>query len=274
MRTVKLAGTDLSCSRLGFGLSGLHHLLRSKDRQNLLSSALQGGITYFDSSPFYGHGLAERELGAFCDKQRGRILIASKFGIGANPWFNRFPLLMHSRLAANAALRRLTRHRSFVVAKRYDYGASSAIAALHRSLRALRTDHIDILYLHDPTLARLAEPESLFKALEDLRVSGKIRYFGLAGNVHDCLDILRRSPLAGCLLQVDAAPGNQELELLNASSVPFHSSYGHFRGTQGSIRDALAGAVIANREGVLLFSTRRAGRIGEMVQLLTSLEPP
>jgi aryl-alcohol dehydrogenase-like predicted oxidoreductase len=272
MRTVTLAGTKLSSSRLGFGLSGLHHLIRSKDRQTLLSSALRDGITYFDTSPFYGHGLAERELGAFCRGRRNHILIATKIGICANPWFNRFPALMYSRLAANAALRRLTRRKSFVIANHYDYGASHAVASLHRSLHALRTDHIDVLHIHDPTLARLTEPERLFDTLHDLQASGKVRYFGLAGNGRHCLDIMQRFPALNCLLQVDAAAGNADLELLNAASVPFHSSYGHFRDTRGTVRDALAGAMGANRRGVILFSTRRAARIDAMVQLMSSLE--
>jgi aryl-alcohol dehydrogenase-like predicted oxidoreductase len=273
MRTVALADTNLRSSRLGFGLSGLHHLLRSKDRQNLLASAFNDGITYFDTSPFYGHGLAERELGLFGAAHRNHILIATKIGIQPNPWLSRFPVLMYSRLAANAALRRIIRRKKFEIARKYDYGGRNAVASLDRSLRALRTDHVDILYLHDPTLARLQEPDRLFDTLHDLRSSGKVRYFGLAGNVRDCLDILRRYPALRCLLQVDATPGNEELELLNSSSIPFHSSYGHFRTQKNSVPDSLAAAIGANRQGVILFSTRRTTRINSMVQLLASLEP-
>ncbi len=273
MRTVALADTNLSSSRLGFGLSGLHHLLRSKDRQNLLSCAFNDGITYFDTSPFYGHGLAERELGIFGTVHRNHILIATKIGIQPNPWLNRFPVLMYSRLAANAALRRMTKRKSFAVARKYDYGVRNAAASLDRSLRALRTDHVDILYLHDPTLARLTEPDHLFETLHGLQASGKVRYFGLAGNVRECTAILHNHLGLRCLLQVDAAPGNEELELLNAASIPFHSSYGHFRAQKRSIRDSLAAAVGVNRQGVILFSTRRATRIDSMVQLLASVEP-
>jgi D-threo-aldose 1-dehydrogenase len=273
MRTVALADTNLRASRLGFGLSGLHHLLRSKDRQNLLSSAFNDGITYFDASPYYGHGLAERELGRFGLAHRSQILIATKIGIQPDPWLNRFPVLMYSRLAAHAALRRITRRQNFAIARRYDYSGRSAIASLDRSLQALRTDHVDILYVHDPTLARLQEPDRLFDALQDLQSSGKVRYLGLAGSVQDCLDILRRYPSLRFLLQVDAAPGNQELELLNSASVPFHSSYGHFRAQRNSVIDSLAAAIGVNRQGVILFSTRKPTRIGSMVQLLASLEP-
>ena len=272
MRIVELAGTDLSSSRLGFGLSGIHHLLRSTDRQNLLSAAFHAGITYFDTSPYYGHGLAERELGVFGKAHRSRILIATKFGIQADPWLNRLPVLMYPRLAANAALRRITRRKDFVIARKYDYDGGNAIGSLERSLRALRTDHVDILYLHDPTLNRLREPDRLVETLRALQSSGKVRYFGLAGNVPDCLAILQRYPGLYGLLQVDAAPGNGELDLLAAASLRFHSSYGHFRSRRASIGDALAAAISANRDGVILFSTRRAARVESMVQLLANVE--
>lgn len=272
MRTVALAGTSLSSSRLGFGLSGLHHLLRSRERQNLLSSALHDGITYFDTAPYYGHGLAERELGSFAAAHRNRILIATKVGIQADPWLNRMPVLMYSRLATNAVLRRITRRKSFIMTRKYDYGARSAAASVERSLRALRTDHLDILYLHDPTLSRLTEPHLLFETLRGLQTAGKVRYFGLTGNVRECMAILDTHPGLRCLLQVDASAGNAQLEALTAAGIAFHASYGHFRTRQGSLADALVEATRANRRGVILFSTRSAARVGAMARLLRSVE--
>jgi aryl-alcohol dehydrogenase-like predicted oxidoreductase len=273
MRIVELAGSSLSASRLGFGLSGLHHLVRSRNRQNLLSSAFDSGITYFDTSPYYGHGLAERELGMFASVRRHRVVIATKFGIAANPWLSQFPLLMYSRLASNAALRRLTKRHTFAVERNYDYRGTSAVASLNRSLRALRTDHVDILYLHDPTLDRLTEPDRLFDTLQGLRSQGKVRYFGLAGSARECLAIMRRYPIQDRLVQLDAAPGAGELELFSAQSIPFQSSYGHFRDKKEPIADLLATSVRANRNGVILFSTRRQAHISAMVQILSTLEP-
>lgn len=273
MKTVELAGPGLSASRLGFGLSGLHHLVRSRNRQNLLSSAFDHGINYFDASPYYGHGLAERELGVFASSRRGRILIATKVGIQSDPWLNRFPTLMYSRLAVNAALRRLTRRKSFFIERTYDYRGISTIASVDRSLRALRTDHVDILYLHEPTLDRLTEPERLFDTLLGLQAQGKIRYFGLAGSAQQCAAIMRRYPVQGCLVQLDASSGRADLELFSAQSMPFQSSYGHFRDKKEPVGELLAAAVRANRDGVILFSTRRTSHIGGMVRLLSTLEP-
>jgi len=273
MRTVELAGSGLSASRLGFGLSGLHHLVRSTNRQNLLSTAFDAGITYFDTSPYYGHGLAERELGVFANVRRHSIVIATKFGIPANPWLNRIPVLMYSRLAANAALRRLTKRQSFEVKRNYDYRGTSAVASLYRSLRALRTDYVDILFLHDPTLERMAEPDRLFDTLQGLQSQGKVRFLGLAGGARDCLAIIRRYPAQHWLVQLNAAPGPVELELFSAQSVPFQSSYGHFRDKKEPIASLLATSVRANRDGVILFSTRHPAHVRAMVKLLSTLEP-
>lgn len=273
MRTVELAGSGLSASRLGFGLSGLHHLVRSRNRQDLLSFAFDAGITYFDTSPYYGHGLAERELGAFANARRHSIVIATKFGIPANPRLSRFPLLMYSRLAAGMALRRLGKRQGFAVRENYDYRGTSAVASLNRSLRALRIDHVDILYLHDPTLERMAEPDRLFDTLQGLKSQGKVRFLGLSGSARDCLAIIRRYPAQHWLVQLDAAPGPVELELFSSQSVPFQSSYGHFRGKKEPIAGLLAASVRANRDGVILFSTRRPAHIGAMVRLLATLEP-
>jgi aryl-alcohol dehydrogenase-like predicted oxidoreductase len=273
MRTVALAGSGLSASRLGFGLSGLHHLVRSRNRQNLLATAFDAGITYFDTSPYYGHGLAERELGAFANVRRDRIVIATKFGIPADPWLGQFPLLMYSRLGAGMALRRLTRRQSFGVKRNYDYRGTSAVKSLDRSLRALRTDHVDILYLHDPTLERMTEPDRLFDTLQALKSQGKVRFLGLAGSARDCLAIMRRYPAQHWLVQLDAAPGPVELELFSKQSLPFQSSYGHFRDKKEPIASLLAASVQANRDGVILFSTRRPAHISAMIRLLSTLEP-
>jgi aryl-alcohol dehydrogenase-like predicted oxidoreductase len=273
MRTVELAGSGLSASRLGFGLSGLHHLVRSRNRQNLLSTAFDAGITYFDTSPYYGHGLAEHELGEFANVRRDSIVIATKFGIPANPWLSQFPLLMYSRLAANAAVRRLTQRQSFAVKRNYDYRGTSAVASLNRSLRALRSDYVDILYLHDPTLERMTEPDRLFDTLQGLKSLGKVRFLGLAGSARECLAIIRRYPAQHWLVQLDAAPGPAELELFSAQSVPFQSSYGHFRDKREPIASLLAATVRANRDGVILFSSRRPTHISAMAQLLSTLEP-
>ena len=76
-----LPGTSIEVSRLSFGTASLHHLHSSRTRQALLQGALDVGITHFDTSPFYGYGLAERELGIFQARNRGLFTVATKIGL-------------------------------------------------------------------------------------------------------------------------------------------------------------------------------------------------
>ena len=272
MRTVALAGTRLSSSRLGFGLSGLHRVLRSRDRLALLAAAHHSGITYFDAAPYYGHGIAEQELGRFAGGRRSDLLIATKFGIQADPWLNRFPTLMYARLGAGASLRRVMKREPPAVKTQRDYSGSNAVKSLERSLRALRTDHVDILFLHEPTLALLNDAERLLDSLRGLQASGKVRYFGLSGGVRDCLDITRAYPHLGTLLQIDAAQGAGELQLLRKSALAFQSSFGHFRGRRAPIAGLLGAAVGMNPHGVILFSTRIQQHVRAMVEALSAVD--
>jgi aryl-alcohol dehydrogenase-like predicted oxidoreductase len=273
MRLVSLAGTQLSTSRLGFGTSGIHQILRSSVRQNLLAAAFDSGIRHFDTSPFYGHGIAERELGKFLRGRRDAVQIATKFGVRPNPVLGRVPGLLYAQLAANAAQRKFTKRNVLAVTPRRDYGAAEACASLDRSLRALGTDYVDIFFLHDPKRSYLAHVEELLVMLERLRRDGKARYIGLAGSAIDCIELALRYPAIAALLQINAAPGVRELDLVRAASLPCHFSFGHFRDKTQPMRSLLDEAVRHNPEGVILFSSRRPARIAQVLAQLAQLEP-
>ena len=81
MRRVTLQGTDINVSRLSFGTASLHHLPTSRRRQDLLAAAFDHGFTHFDAAPYYGFGIAERELGQFLKARRGRVTITTKVGL-------------------------------------------------------------------------------------------------------------------------------------------------------------------------------------------------
>jgi aryl-alcohol dehydrogenase-like predicted oxidoreductase len=273
MRSIPLAGTRLSSSRLGFGCSGLHQVLRHEARQDLLAAAFDHGIRYFDTAPYYGHGLAEQELGCFAGKRRGQIIIATKFGVLPDPLMSRLPAAMYARLGAQAALRKLTRRNTFAILPKRNYGAEYARHSIERSLRALAVDHIDILFLHQPQLALLADADGLVRTLDALKGEGKFRHLGLAGDARDCVDIAQRHPALAEIMQINVARGRGELALLAAASLPCHATFGHFRGKQAALPLLLKDAVTANPRGVILFSTRRVERLREMVELFRSLEP-
>jgi aryl-alcohol dehydrogenase-like predicted oxidoreductase len=271
MRTVALTGTTLSTSRLGFGLSGLHHAARSRARQRLLSQAFDFGIRYFDTAPFYGHELAENELGRFASGRRELMLIATKFGLEPDPLLNK-RWLMYSRMTTNWVLRSITGRSPFAIKPARDYSAKHAAMSLERSLRALRTDYVDILYLHEPTISLLTDVDRLIGTLQRLRQAGKVKYVGLSGAAQPVIAIASAYPALAQVMQIDASAGGAELQSMQASRLPLHASFGHFRGKSTPIAVSLAAAIDANRDGVLLFSTRRCERIASMVKLLERSE--
>ena len=135
----------------------------------------------------YGVGRAEPELGAFAGARRAELTIATKFGIK--------PTLIARGLAhaqgpvrrvfeAKPAIReRAKAHAAGPSRLFYEHGeyhAAGARRSLERSLRALKTNYVDLLLLHDP-LPGSVRSDEVSSYLEDARVAGLIRSWGIAG---------------------------------------------------------------------------------------------
>jgi predicted oxidoreductase len=79
--------------------------------------------------------------------------------------------------------------------KSYDTTAAHVIASVETSLRALRTDHIDLLLIHRPDA--LMDPDALAETFRRLRAAGKVLHFGVSNHSPSQLALLqRRLPLA------------------------------------------------------------------------------
>ena len=85
MNKVRLAGTDITTSSLGFGCAQLMRISSTKHRQRILHAAYDAGIRHFDVARMYGLGAAEGELGQFAQSKRDQLVLATKFGIDINP---------------------------------------------------------------------------------------------------------------------------------------------------------------------------------------------
>src|SRR5687767_12323446 len=103
---VELPRAGITTSRLAFGTSRLHYI-GQRERQRLLAAAAALGIVQFDTAPAYGHGLAEAELGRFLGRERDRFVIATKYGIPADPFMERWPSLGPPLRIAAALARRI-----------------------------------------------------------------------------------------------------------------------------------------------------------------------
>jgi len=173
LKQLLLPGTDLSISQLSFGTARLHRLFGSTNRQHILTAAADLGFTHFDTAPLYGFGLAEQELGRSRALRRHGNTVASK--VGLYPPGGCFEPEIWLRKLAGKGVPVWSR-------PIIDWTVHKAELSLERSLKALNRDVIDILFLHEPDPAVL-NSEELLQWLERQQRLGKIRYWGLAGDL-------------------------------------------------------------------------------------------
>lgn len=189
------ASHRVSVSPLGFGgapIGNLYAPVSEEDAQLALHEALEHGIRYFDTAPFYGHGLSEERIGrALAGRARASFVISTKVGrlISSDDSPREMPDGFAVR-GTRAA---------------FDYSRAGVQRSFEASLERLGVDQIDILYLHDigrlthgerhPEVLRIALDEAL-PAMAALRESGAIRAIGLGVNEQEvCLEVLSRFDL-------------------------------------------------------------------------------
>lgn len=86
---------------------------------------------------------------------------------------------------------------------RFDFSYEHIVTQVEGSLRALRTDYLDILLLHRPDA--LVEPDEVARAFDELTASGKVRSFGVSNHTPRQIDLLRTAvtqPLIANQLQL------------------------------------------------------------------------
>jgi aryl-alcohol dehydrogenase-like predicted oxidoreductase len=150
-RTLGTSGLEVSAIGLGcMGLSyGYGPATDKKQAVELIRSAVDSGVTFFDTAEAYGPFVNEELLGEALAPVRDKVVIATKFGFaGGEVSRGMDSRPEHLREVAEAALKRL------------------------------RTDHIDLLYQHrvDPNVPI----EDVAGAVKELIAEGKVGHFGLS----------------------------------------------------------------------------------------------
>ena len=143
----------LSVSPLGLGCMNLSHAYGSpppaEEAATLLLAALDAGVTLFDTAALYGFGGNESLVGSVLAPHRHRFVLASKCGLHG------------------------------VDGKRVIDGRPATIkASCDASLQRLKTDHIDLFYLH--RWDKSVPIEDSVGAMADLVQAGKVRLLGLS----------------------------------------------------------------------------------------------
>ena len=141
---------------IGLGCMGMAAFygapMNEPEAVNLLHAAIDLGVEHFDTAEMYGLGANERQLGAAFHDRREKVFIATKFGPMYDP----------------ATQQRLPS----------DGSEANSVRALENSLKFLRTDHVDLWYLHRRDLRRPIEDTvgAMAKAVK----AGKVRSIGLS----------------------------------------------------------------------------------------------
>src|SRR5213594_2517864 len=157
MKKRKLGRSNLEVSAVGLGCMGMSFGYGpAADRQemvSLLRTAVERGVTFFDTAEVYGPFTNEELLGEALSPFRGKVVIATKFGFKLDPaggpkWVGLDSRPQHIKQVAEASLKRL------------------------------RVDAIDLFYQHrvDPEVPI----EEVAGAVKGLIQEGKVRHFGLS----------------------------------------------------------------------------------------------
>jgi len=149
-----LGRTGLKLSRLGFGASSLGQEFRQVDLQEALKSvrvALDLGMNFIDTSPFYGRGMSECLLGvALRDVPRDSFILGSKLG--------RYDLA------------------------HFDFSARRVVESVDISLSRMGVEYLDIMLCHDIEFVEMSQiVNETLPALRKVQQQGKVRFVGISG---------------------------------------------------------------------------------------------
>lgn len=264
MKQVILPGCNLVSSRFIFGTASLFNVGLGKRRIELLEAAVENGFTHFDTAPFYGFGMAERDLSHILKRHRS-VSLTTKVGIYSPGGESSSYLVIFLRKAAGRAFPAVSR-------PTVDFNLRRAKAALEGSLRRLGRDYIDLYMLHEPEIGLLKADEWV-AWLETLVKSGTIGAFGIAGTAARVQGLLDHTPALAPVVQVLDSLDRQEADVVTRYGNPLQITYGYIsaareRGDTRSVHEILRCALQRNREGAIIVSTKRPERLGQYRQIL------
>ena len=182
---------DLELTRLSLGTAPLAGLFKSvdvSDSDQLIHTALDNGMNYFDTAPLYGHGLAEERLGRILRTVTKPFVLETKVGRVLNwvekadpvPWFP----------DADPHMQPV-----------FDYSVDGIKRSLDESLKRLGVDHIDIALMHEAENYIPQAINTAYPVLADLKRQGIIKAVGIGINFCDAaLEIMKSVDLDIVLL--------------------------------------------------------------------------
>ncbi|MFO7477219.1 MAG: aldo/keto reductase [Methyloceanibacter sp.] len=187
---------DILPGKLGFGCAPLGNMFRAIPEDEALATveeAWNNGIRYFDNAPIYGAGLAESRLGAaLAGRPRDDYVISTKVGRLIE---DEIEDVSERDLGEKGDLFKHGRPNKVVV----DYSADATLRSIEDSLARLKTDRIEIVWVHDVARDFYGDAwlgvfdiarKGAFRALDRLRDEGVIEAWGLGVNLVEPIELL------------------------------------------------------------------------------------
>src|SRR6187402_583295 len=173
MQTRRLGNTDLQLPILSFGASSLGQEFRNVTLDEALKSvrvALDCGLNFIDTSPFYGRGMSEVLLGiALRGVPRESYTLCTKLG--------RYDL------------------------SHFDFSAKRVAESVDVSLHRLGTDHLDIILCHDIEFVPMQQiVDETLPALRKIQQAGKVKYIGFSGYPMKIFKFILEQTSVDCVL--------------------------------------------------------------------------
>jgi aryl-alcohol dehydrogenase-like predicted oxidoreductase len=160
LTTARLGRTELPVTRLGYGAMELRgpriwsgRPVSDDDARAILNAVLDGGINLIDTANDYGR--SEELIGRYVAHRRSEYYLVTKSGCQVTPGDGGSDATPH------------------------DWSRANLLRGLHESLARLRTDYVDIILLHNPTVQE-AMAHDVVATLEEMRRSGWARWIGIS----------------------------------------------------------------------------------------------
>ncbi|HGD5323092.1 TPA: aldo/keto reductase family oxidoreductase [Streptococcus agalactiae] len=186
--------TGIQATRIALGCMRMSDL-KGKQAEEVVGTALDLGINFFDHADIYGGGLSElrfRDAIKHLNVNRDKMIIQSKCGIRE---------------------------------VYFDFSKEYILSSVDGILERLGTEYLDFLILHRPDV--LVEPEEVAEAFTKLRAEGKVKHFGVSNQNRFQMELLQSyldEPLAVNQLQLSPAhtpmfDAGLNVNMLNKASI-------------------------------------------------------
>lgn len=215
--------------KLGLGCMSLPDSYLASEK--IIHSAIDSGITFFDTADLYQKGQNEKNIGKAIQSKRNQLTLASKVGNEWNPDGTTW---------------------SWNPRKGY------ILKAVEESLKRLRTDYLDLYQLHGGTIE---DPwEETLEAFDILKTQGKIKAFGISSIRPNVIrKVMEMNPPATIMMQyspLDRRPEEEVFPLLEKSE------------TGVLVRGAFAKGILIDKPAIafLDFSKEKVAEIKTEIQ--------